>query len=87
MKEKFLQNVFLATKKNLNFKGYVFTLFSIIIFLILPYSILISIPNIKIEKVGIEFWAILFSVISVWYFAFKEKVFLNKENIIKFIII
>ena len=86
MKEKFLQNIFLDTKKNLNFKRYVFTLFFTIIFLILPYSILVNISNVNIEKIGIEFWAILFSAISVYFFVFNEKLFLNKQNIIKFII-
>lgn len=81
-----LTNIFLDTKKSLNLKGYVFTIFLTVIFLLLPKYI-IDITNIdQIANIGIMFWFVLLSVIFTWIFIFKRKIFLNRENILNFII-
>lgn len=86
MEKGLLKNIFLDTKNNLNLKGYLLTVFSTVIFSILPYYFFIKTSDIKIEKIGIDFWSVMLSVIFVWTFIFKGKVSSDKKNILKFII-
>ena len=86
MEKGLLKNIFLDTKNNLNLKGYLLTVFSIVIFSILPYYFFIKTSDIKIEKIGIDFWSVMLSVIFVWTFIFKGKVSSDKKNILRFII-
>lgn len=83
-------NVFSDTKKSLNLKGYVFTLFFTVIFLLLPNYFVDTADTdtivIKTAKIIIAFWSVLFSVICAWIFIFKRKVSFNRENILRFII-
>lgn len=85
MEKGLLKNIFLDTKNNLNLKGYLLTVFSTVIFSILPYYFFIKTSDIKIEKIGIDFWSIMLSVIFVWTFIFKGKVSSDKKNILRFI--
>ena len=85
MEKGLLKNIFLDTKNNLNLKGYLLTVFSTTIFLILPYYFFIKTSDIKIEKIGIDFWSVMLSVIFVWTFIFKGKVSSDKKNILRFI--
>lgn len=85
MEKGLLKNIFLDTKNNLNLKGYLLTVFSTVIFLILPYYFFIKTSDIKIEKIGIDFWSVMLSVIFVWTFIFKGKVSSDKKNILRFI--
>lgn len=86
MEKGLLKNIFLDTKNNLNLKGYLLTVFSTVIFSILPYYFFIKTSDIKIEKIGIDFWSVMLSVIFVWTFIFKGKVSSDKKNILRFII-
>lgn len=86
MEKGLLKNIFLDTKNNLNLKGYLLTVFSTVIFSILPYYFFIKTSDIKIEKIGIDFWSVMLSVIFVWTFIFKGKVSYDKKNILRFII-
>ena len=85
MEKGLLKNIFLDTKNNLNLKGYLLTVFSTVIFSILPYYFFIKTSDIKIEKIGIDFWSVMLSVIFVWTFIFKGKVSSDKKNILRFI--
>ena len=85
MEKGLLKNIFLDTKNNLNLKGYLLTVFSTTIFLILPYYFFIKTSDIKIEKIGIDFWSVMLSVIFVWTFIFKGNVSSDKKNILRFI--
>ena len=85
MEKGLLKNIFLDTKNNLNLKGYLLTVFSTAIFSILPYYFFIKTSDIKIEKIGIDFWSVMLSVIFVWTFIFKGKVSSDKKNILRFI--
>ena len=85
MEKGLLKNIFLDTKNNLNLKGYLLTVFSTVIFSILPYYFFIKTSDIKIEKIGIDFWSVMLSVIFVWTFSFKGKVSSDKKNILRFI--
>ena len=85
MEKGLLKNIFLDTKNNLNLKGYLLTVFSTIIFSILPYYFFIKTSDIKIEKIGIDFWSVMLSVIFVWTFIFKGNVSSDKKNILRFI--
>lgn len=82
MGEILFTNVFSSTKKSLNFKGYIFILLFIGLFLLLPNYAIKS----ETVKIGILFYSALFSMISAWVFIFKRKINLNKDNILKFII-
>lgn len=86
MEKGLLKNIFLDTKNNLNLKGYLLTVFSTVIFSILSYYFFIKTSDIKIEKIGIDFWSVMLSVIFVWTFIFKGKVSSDKKNILRFII-
>lgn len=86
MEKGLLKNIFLDTKNNLNLKGYLLTVFSTAIFSILPYYFFIKTSDIKIEKIGIDFWSVMLSVIFIWTFIFKGKVSYDKKNILRFII-
>ena len=86
MEKGLLKNIFLDTKNNLNLKGYLLTVFSTVIFSILPYYFFIKTSDIKIEKIGIDFWSVMLSVIFVWTFIFKGNVSSDKKNILRFII-
>ena len=86
MEKGLLKNNFLDTKNNLNLKGYLLTVFSTTIFLILPYYFFIKTSDIKIEKIGIDFWSVMLSVVFVWTFIFKGKISSDKKNILRFII-
>ena len=86
MEKGLLKNIFLDTKNNLNLKGYLLTVFSTAIFSILPYYFFIKTSDIKIEKIGIDFWSVMLSVVFVWTFIFKGKVSYDKKNILRFII-
>ena len=83
MEKGLLKNIFLDTKNNLNLKGYLLTVFSTTIFLILPYYFFIKTSDIKIEKIGIDFWSVMLSVVFVWTFIFKGKISSDKKNIFK----
>lgn len=85
MEKGLLKNIFLDTKNNLNLKGYLLTVFSTVIFSILPYYFFIKTSDIKIEKIGIDFWSVMLSVIFVWTFIFKGNVSSDKKNILRFI--
>ncbi len=85
MEKGLLKNIFLDTKNNMNLKGYLLTVFSTVIFSILPYYFFIKTSDIKIEKIGIDFWSVMLSVIFVWTFIFKGKVSSDKKNILRFI--
>ena len=85
MEKGLLKNIFLDTKNNLNLKGYLLTVFSTAIFSILPYYFFIKTSDIKIEKIGIDFWSVMLSVIFVWTFIFKGNVSSDKKNILRFI--
>ena len=85
MEKGLLKNIFLDTRNNLNLKGYLLTVFSTVIFSILPYYFFIKTSDIKIEKIGIDFWSVMLSVIFVWTFIFKGKVSSDKKNILRFI--
>lgn len=82
MGEILFTNVFSNIKKSLNFKGYIFILLFIGLFLLLPNYAIKS----ETVKIGILFYSVLFSMISAWVFIFKRKINLNKDNILKFII-
>ena len=86
MEKGLLKNIFLDTKNNLNLKGYLLTVFSTAIFSILPYYFFIKTSDIKIEKIGIDFWSVMLSVVFVWTFIFKGKISSDKKNILRFII-
>lgn len=90
MKKILFTNVFSDTKKSLNLKGYILTLFFSMIFLFLPnYFVNTADTNtadIEITKIIIIFWSVLFSMICAWIFIFKRKIAFNKENILRFII-
>lgn len=86
MEKGLLKNIFLDTRNNLNLKGYLFTVFSTVIFSILPYYFFIKTSDVKIEKIGIDFWSVMLSVIFIWTFIFKGKIYSDKQNILRFII-
>ena len=86
MEKGLLKNIFLDTRNNLNLKGYLLTVFSTVIFSILPYYFFIKTSDVKIEKIGIDFWSVMLSVIFIWTFIFKGKICSDKQNILRFII-
>ena len=86
MEKGLLKNIFLDTRNNLNLKGYLLTVFSTVIFSILPYYFFIKTSDVKIEKIGIDFWSVMLSVIFIWTFIFKGKIYSDKQNILRFII-
>lgn len=86
MEKGLLKNIFLDTRNNLNLKGYLLTVFSTVIFSILPYYFFIKTSDIKIEKIGIDFWSVMLSVIFVWTFIFKGRISYDKKNVLRFII-
>lgn len=79
MEKGLLKNIFLDTKNNLNLKGYLLTVFSTVIFSILPYYFFIKTSDIKIEKIGIDFWSVMLSVILYGLLFLKEKYLLTKR--------